>query len=305
MISVQITKVKAFGVCQSFRYSLIALDLKLQRCPQFICENFFQSIMDTARPLYPIPKKRRRSILAETEVVSRRMVNFFAAAWRLERKSARQNDGFRKQMASRCMDLPKLEDYEKQLVSMNLDMQKLKEDVDKINEVKIKTFDEKQFQEKLQVMEDKLAQSLDGFAKVASALRTDQEKLATNLVQATTTCLNGLQDLEKQSASSSPFGLQDLEKKVRAKLQEEMTTTMREVANETWKSKANCFFKMVEARMEKELTRMRGMMMGLREISGDDFGDSDDPDDFYMKSKGKGGMKGKCKGQGKKAHGKG
>ena len=118
--------------------------------------------MDTTRcPLYRFPKKRRRSVPEEIEVVSRKMVNFFAAAWRLERKNAKQNDG-----------------YEKQMVSMNLDMRNLKEDVDKVNEVKIKALDGK-----LQMMEDKLTQSLDCLMKVAMTLRVDQEKLATNQVQ--------------------------------------------------------------------------------------------------------------------------
>ena len=119
--------------------------------------------MDTIRcPLYRLPKKRRISVLEEIEVVSRKMVNFFAAVWRLVfRKNAKQNDG-----------------DEKQMVSVNLDMRNLKEDVDKVNEVKIKVLDGK-----LQMMEDKLTQSLDCLMKVAMTLLVDREKLATNQVQ--------------------------------------------------------------------------------------------------------------------------
>ena len=50
--------------------------------------------------------------------------------------------------------------------------------VDKVNEVKIKALDGK-----LQMMEDKLTQSLDCLMTVAMTLRGDQEKLATNQVQ--------------------------------------------------------------------------------------------------------------------------
>ena len=59
---------------------------------------------------------------------------------------------------------------------VSLDMRTLTDDADKVNEVKIKALDENLFQEKLQMMEEKLTQSLDCFMKVAMALRTDQKK---------------------------------------------------------------------------------------------------------------------------------
>ena len=129
-------------------------------------------------------------------------------------------------------------------------------------------------------LEEKLTQSLDCFMKVAMALRTDQVKLATTLVQLRTEqetlTTNVVQIVDKIKAR-----LKDLEHvqanfmEENAKLKGEMATMMRTIANEIWSSKATCFFGMVEARIDKEIDQVRGMMC-LGEISDDEFGDSAD-----------------------------
>ena len=87
-IFVQVTIVNALVSVPILIFIAIAFDSKSQRCPQFIWENiFFQSSWIPLVVLCRLPKKRRRSVPEETEVVSRKMVNFFAAGeakWRLQ-----------------------------------------------------------------------------------------------------------------------------------------------------------------------------------------------------------------------------
>ena len=61
---------------------------------------------------------------------------------------------------------------------------------------------------------------------------------------------------------------------LKRKLKREMATMMRTIANEVWRSKASRFFGMAEARIDKEIERVRGKLC-LGEISGEEFGDSD------------------------------
>jgi len=171
--------------------------------------------MDTTRcPLYRFPKKRKGSFPEEIEVVSRKMVNFFAAAWRVERRNSA------KQMVAMNLDM----NLEKQMVAMNLDMQNLKDDIDKVNEEKM---------EKLQKMEVDLQASLDCLrglgqttemnAKAAMTLRDDQETLATNQVQVRDMFKRRLKELESVQGNFSEEN---------AKLKGVLTTMMRTSANE-------------------------------------------------------------------------
>ena len=58
------------------------------------------------------------------------------------------------------------------------------------------------------------------------------------------------------------------------KLKREMATMTKTIENEVWRSKASRFFGMAEARIDKEIERVRGKLC-LGEISGEEFGDSD------------------------------
>ena len=58
------------------------------------------------------------------------------------------------------------------------------------------------------------------------------------------------------------------------KLKREMATMMRTIANEVRRSQTSRFFGMAEARIDKEIERVRGMLC-LGEIFHEEFGDSD------------------------------
>lgn len=96
------------------------------------------------------------------DTTNRKMVNFFAATWRLGKKNTKKN-----------------EDYGKQMESMNMDMQELKKDLCYVKEVKIKNCNENEFKEKLQKMEDDLALQVEqmkaGLAETLASLRHQAE----------------------------------------------------------------------------------------------------------------------------------